>query len=100
MNNNDESEDGLEVQRLDDDEEQAPMSLGETAVAASALAPLQNIWACPQIMNFMQGTKKVWTCAWCPNESDGTRPKPFLGWHWTKALAHIVCIPHECIRLC
>ena len=60
MNNNDESEDGLEVLRLDNEGEQAPMA----AVAASALAPLQNMWACPQIMNLMQGTKQVWTCAW------------------------------------
>jgi hypothetical protein len=90
----DKSEDSLEVPRLDEEEEQTPMALGATAVSASALALLQNIWACPQIMNFMQGTKKVWTFVWCPNESDGTCPKSFLGWHGTKALAHIICIPH------
>ena len=87
MYNND--EDGLEVPCSDNEEEQAPMALGKTDVAASALPPLKNIWECPQILNFMQDNKKMWTCAWCPNESDGTRPKPFLGWHGTKAVAHV-----------
>jgi hypothetical protein len=98
MYNND--EDGLEVPYSDNEEEQAPMALGKTAVVASALPPLKNIWECPQILNFMQDNKKMWTCAWCPNEPDGTRPKPFLGWHGTKAVAHICRIPHESVRLC
>lgn len=70
------------------------------ASAASALAPLVIIWDCPQLMKFVLADKRVWTCGWCRNESDGTRPKPFLGWNATKAISHVCGIPGMCIRLC
>lgn len=80
------------------DEEGAPR---DTAVAAVApAAQLATIWDCPQLMKFSQGDKRVWTCAWCPNESDGSRPKPFLGWNATKAISHVCRIPGMCVRLC
>ena len=80
------------------DEEGAPR---DTAVVALALAAeLATIWDCPQLMKFLQGDKRVWTCAWCPNESDGSRPKPFVGWNATKAISHVCRISGMCIRLC
>ena len=73
----------------------------DTAVAAVApAAQLATIWDCPQIMKFMQGDKRVWTCAWCPNEPDGSRPKPFQAWHVTKAISHVCRISGMCIHLC
>ncbi len=60
------------------DEEGAPRDTTVAAVAPAA--QLATIWDCSQLMKFSQGDKRVWTCAWCPNESDGCCPKPFLGW--------------------
>ena len=72
-------------------------------MAVAAVAPaaqLATIWDCPQLMKFLQGDKKVWTCAWCPNESDGSRSKPFLGWNATKAISHVCRISGMCVCLC
>jgi hypothetical protein len=72
-----------------------------SAASASASARLACIWDCPQVMKFsIDHDKRVWTCGWCPNESDGTRPKPSLGWNATKAISHVCRIPGMCIRLC
>jgi hypothetical protein len=71
-----------------------------SAASASASARLAVIWDCPQLLKFEIGDKRVWTCGWCQNESDGTRPKPFLGWNATKAISHVCRIPGMCIRLC
>lgn len=75
---------------------------GDTSAAAasSASARLATIWDCPQLLKFTIDHKRVWTCGWCQNESDGTRPKPFLGWNATKAISHVCRIPGMCIRLC
>ena len=73
---------------------------GEDNSAASASARLAVIWDCPQLLKFQIGDKRVWTCGWCQNESDGTRPKPFLGWNATKAISHVCRIPGMCIRHC
>ena len=69
-------------------------------VAVAPAAQLATIWDCPQIMKFSQGDKRVWTCTWCPNEADGSRPKPFLGWNATKAISHVCRISGMCVRLC
>ena len=80
------------------DEEGAPRDKAVAAVAPAA--QLATIWDCPQLMKFLQGDKKVWTCVWCLNESDGIHPKPFLGWNVTKAISHVCCISGMCIRFC
>jgi hypothetical protein len=61
---------------------------------------LASIWDCPKLLKFTVGEKQVWKCAWCPNETNGTRPKPFNGWNATKAIAHVMHIPGMCVRLC
>ena len=80
------------------DEEGAPRDTAVEAVAPAA--QLATIWDCPQLMKFSQGDKRVWTCAWCPNESDGSRPKPFFGWNATKATSHACRIFGMCVHLC
>ena len=85
----------------DDEDNSAASASARLASAASASARLATIWDCPQLLKFSIGAdKRVWTCGWCRNESDGTRPKPFLGWNATKAISHVCRIPGMCIRLC
>ena len=57
-------------------------------------------WGLSSSDEVLYGDKRVWTCGWCPNESDGTHPKPFLGWNTTKTISHVCCIPGMCIHLC
>jgi hypothetical protein len=77
-----------------------PHVYDEDTSTASASAGLATIWDCSQLMKFSIDHKRDWTCGWCPNESDETRPKPFLGWNATKAISHVCFIPGMCIRLC
>ena len=72
----------------------------DSSTASAASAPLLSIWDCPQLMKFSLDNKRVWTCGWCPNDPNGTRPKPFLGWNATKAISHVYRIPGMCIHLC
>ena len=91
MDEEDPPEDALKEPHAYDDEDNS---------AAAASARLSTIWDCPQLMKFSIADKRVWTCGWCRNESDGTRPKPFFGWNATKAISHVCRIPGMCIRLC
>lgn len=91
MDEEDPREDALEEPHAYDDENNS---------AAAASAQLSTIWDCPQLMKFSIADKRVWTCGWCRNESDGTCPKPFFGWNATKAISHVCCIPGMCICLC
>ena len=87
----------------EDDHLEEPRAYDEdtsAAAASSASARLATIWDCPQLLKFTIDHKRVWTCGWCQNESDGTCPKPFLGWNATKAISHVCRIPGMCIRLC
>ena len=99
MDDEEVSEEALEEPRAyDQDPSTASARVPESA---SVSARLVSIWDCPQVMKLMHGDKRVWTCGWCPNESNGTRPKPFLGWNATKAISHVCrSIPGMCIRLC
>jgi len=97
MDEEDPREDALDEPRAYDQDSSAA---SVSATAASALAQLVTIWDCPQLMKFSLDDKRVWTCGWCQNELDGTRPKPFLGWNATKAMSHVCRIPGMCIRLC
>ncbi len=60
-----------------------------------------SVWDCPKINKFTnEVNQKVWTCGWCPDNIDGSRPKPFSGWNNVKALSHLTGLGEQSIRRC
>jgi hypothetical protein len=83
-----------------------------SAAAEAAPAALLSIWNSPKIPRSCIEKGRVWTCAWCPNNHNGNRPKPFASWNSCKALYHVLkmteysihpcsgLIPHNWIKVC
>jgi hypothetical protein len=55
----------------------------------------------PKITNLTnEDNQKVWTCDWCPDGLDGSRPKPFSGWSNLNAICHVTGLGGQSIRQC
>jgi hypothetical protein len=60
-----------------------------------------SIWDCPKIAKLTnEDNQKVWTCGWCPDGLDGSRPKPFSGWNNLKAICHVTGLGRQSIHQC
>ena len=75
----------LSQQLVDDDEEEDDIQY-------------TSVWHCPKINKFVtEDSKQVWSCNWCPDELDGSQPKPFYGWNKNKATTHLTGLGNQSI---